>query len=73
MANSGMQQEKVLWQKSTLSNAGGGCVMVADLGVALRDSKDPKGAQLHFTRLEFAAFVGGIRSGEFDHVLTVVA
>ncbi|TDE49051.1 DUF397 domain-containing protein [Nonomuraea mesophila] len=40
----------------------------ADLGplIAVRDSKNPDGPQLHFTRSEFAAFRLGIVAGEFD-------
>jgi hypothetical protein len=34
--------------------------------IALRDSKDPDGPQLYFTRSEFAAFRQGIMAGEFD-------
>ena len=46
-----------------------GCVEVAtnlaDV-VAVRDSKDPAGPALLFTRAEWTAFVGGVRAGEFD-------
>ena len=46
-----------------------GCVEVAtnlaDV-VAVRDSKDPTGPALLFTRAEWTAFVGGVRAGEFD-------
>ncbi len=40
----------------------------ADQGplIALRDSKDPDGPWLYFTRSEFAAFRHGILAGEFD-------
>jgi hypothetical protein len=34
--------------------------------VFLRDSKDPHGAVLRFTRAEIAAFLDGAKSGEFD-------
>jgi hypothetical protein len=55
------------WRKSTLS-ASNGCVEVAveDDGVAVRDSKDQNGPVLVFARHEWAAFVGGVRAGEFD-------
>jgi hypothetical protein len=46
--------------------AGGGSVEVADLGVALRDSENPTGPALHFTRPEWAAFLAGVSAGEFD-------
>ncbi|MEU7859576.1 DUF397 domain-containing protein [Nonomuraea sp. NPDC049141] len=34
--------------------------------IALRDSKDPDGHKLYFTRSEFAAFRRGVMAGEFD-------
>ena len=33
--------------------------------VAMRDSKDPAGPVLAFTRTEWRAFLGSIRTGEF--------
>jgi hypothetical protein len=57
------------WFKSSLSAANGSCVEVADLDgglVGVRDSKDKSGPILRFTPAEWAAFVGGVRKGEFD-------
>lgn len=57
------------WIKSSLSFANGNCVEVADLaegGVGVRNSRDPKGAVLRFTPDEWHAFVGGVQNGEFD-------
>ncbi|GAA4180190.1 DUF397 domain-containing protein [Streptosporangium oxazolinicum] len=58
------------WRKSSLSGGdGGNCVEVADLSgnrTAVRDSKDSSGPALVFARAEWAAFVGGVRHGEFD-------
>jgi hypothetical protein len=34
--------------------------------VAMRDSKDPAGPVLTFTRAEWQTFVSGIRAGELD-------
>jgi hypothetical protein len=34
--------------------------------VLVRDSKDPEGPVLAFTRTEWNAFAAGIRSGDFD-------
>lgn len=45
------------------------CVEVAPLdngGRAVRDSKDPAGPALHFTRGEWRRFLDGVRDGEFD-------
>jgi hypothetical protein len=39
-----------------------------DGGIGVRDSKNPNGPQLSFTRAEWAAFVAGVRGGEFDHL-----
>jgi Domain of unknown function (DUF397) len=54
------------WRKSSHSSANGQCVEVADLGatVAVRDSKDPMGPQLHFTRDEWQAFIRNIGVGD---------
>jgi Domain of unknown function (DUF397) len=35
-----------------------------DGGVAIRDSKQPDGPILRFTRAEWDAFVAGVRAGE---------
>ncbi|MEV0592021.1 DUF397 domain-containing protein [Nonomuraea cavernae] len=37
--------------------------------IALRDSKDPDGPRLYFTRSEFAAFRHGLVAGEFDDLV----
>jgi hypothetical protein len=59
-----------VWHKSTRSGGNGGdCVEVAiNLPgiVAVRDTKDPDGATLVFTHSEWAAFLAGVRDGEFD-------
>ncbi|MER5768780.1 DUF397 domain-containing protein [Streptomyces sp. NPDC001985] len=59
----------VTWTKSSHSNATGNCVELAELpggGVAIRNSRDPQGPALVYTREEIAAFVAGARSGDFD-------
>ncbi|ALV39065.1 DUF397 domain-containing protein [Streptomyces sp. NPDC059690] len=62
----------VRWLKSRHSNAEGNCVEVAALaegGVAMRNSRDPHGPALIYTPAEVAAFLAGVRDGEFDHLL----
>ena len=57
------------WRKSSFSNASGNCVEVAGLAdgsVAVRNSRDADGPALVYTRAEIAAFLSGVRNGEFD-------
>lgn len=56
------------WRKAAASTAQGNCVELAriDGGVLVRDSKDPQGPVLSFTRAELAAFLDGVKGGEFD-------
>ncbi|WP_127503310.1 DUF397 domain-containing protein [Actinoplanes solisilvae] len=59
-----------VWHKSTRSGGNGGdCVEVAlnlpDV-VAVRDTKNRDGSTLTFTHAEWAAFLAGVRDGEFD-------
>jgi len=57
------------WCKSTASNPSGECVEVAKLpgdAIAVRNSRDPGGPALVYTRTEVAAFLAGVKSGEFD-------
>lgn len=59
---------EVRFVKSSRSGTNGACVEVAacDCGIKVRDSKDPDGPVLTFNHAEWAAFVGGVRDGEFD-------
>ena len=55
------------WRRSTLC-ADAGCVEVArrDGVIAVRDSKDPGSGALSYTPAEWAAFIAGVKAGEFD-------
>ena len=57
------------WTKSTRSGPqGGNCVEVrrtSDGAIQVRDSKNPHGPVLAFTRSEWDAFVNGIKAEEF--------
>ncbi|MFF7249931.1 DUF397 domain-containing protein [Embleya sp. NPDC008237] len=60
------------WVRSSASSAAGQCVELGampDGGVAVRNSRDPHGPALVYTRTEIAMFVEGARSGEFDHLI----
>ncbi len=57
------------WRKSRVSNPSGSCVEIAELpggAVAVRNSRHPSGPALIYTRAEVAAFLIGVKSGEFD-------
>lgn len=60
------------WFKSSYSANGADCVEVAITAhlVAVRDSKNPTGPILTFTRHEWAAFLAGVKDNEFDPRLT---
>lgn len=65
----GSYGERREWQKSSFSFNTGECVELAFLDaetVLMRDSKDPGGPKLQFSRSEFNAFVRGVLDGEFD-------
>lgn len=62
----------VRWRKSTASNPSGNCVELAELAggdVAVRNSRHPAGPTIVYTRAEMAAFLQGVRSGEFDDLV----
>ncbi|MFI6506787.1 DUF397 domain-containing protein [Streptosporangium sp. NPDC050855] len=72
---------KAVWRRAAPEGDGdGNCVEVAvveDVGeghkagagplYVLRDSRNPEGPKLFFTRAEWDAFVGGVKLGEFDN------
>lgn len=59
------------FRRSTFCN-GGACVEVAarsEGDILVRDAKnpDPSAPVLHFTKIEWDAFLAGVHAGEFDH------
>lgn len=57
------------WVKSSVSEANGQCVELSQLrkgSVAMRNSTDPDGPALVFPAVELAAFLEGVKDGEFD-------
>jgi hypothetical protein len=69
-AHSGMQASRLpvaAWRKSRRSNPSGECVEMAELAtgrVAIRDSRCPDGPALVFTRMEWRAFLRGVRDAD---------
>jgi uncharacterized protein DUF397 len=58
------------WIKASASSSDGQCVEMRtheDM-IEVRDSKDPHGPVLRFRAAEFAAWLDGAKSGEFDHL-----
>lgn len=58
------------WRTADAS-IGGACVRVASRGdeVIVGDSKDPDGAVLTYSIVEWKAFIEGVRKGDFDDLL----
>jgi hypothetical protein len=56
----------IQWRRSSRCDSGS-CVEVAhvDCTIAIRDSKDVNGPVLTFSTQEWAAFIAGVRNGEF--------
>ena len=62
----------ICWQKSGRSNSQGACVELGGLSgseIAIRNSRDPDGPALLYTRAEIHALIEGVKEGDFDHLL----
>jgi hypothetical protein len=63
------EHSRMVWRKSIQSNPSGNCVELAALPsgeVAVRNSRHPYGLVLVYTRTEIAAFLAGVKDGQFD-------
>lgn len=63
----------LVWVKSKFSAYNGSCVEMAALpdgNIAMRNSRDPDGPRLIYTRAEIAAWIDGVKAGEFDDFLS---
>ncbi|MEU0524402.1 DUF397 domain-containing protein [Streptomyces niveus] len=60
--------EKINWQKSSFSGEGPQCVEVAEHNgdILVRESDEPN-VVTTTSRAKFAAFIAGVKAGEFDH------
>ncbi|MDQ0943157.1 DUF397 domain-containing protein [Streptomyces sp. V1I1] len=57
------------WRTSSYSGSTNDCVEIGELpggGRAVRDSKNRDGGFFRFTAGEWAAFIQGVKAGEFD-------
>lgn len=61
------------WRKSSISNSQGACVELAKLSggeFAVRNSRNPDGPALIYTRAEIMALIEGVKQGEFDDLIS---
>jgi len=59
--------DDMMWQRSTRCSAGACVEVAADRDeVFVRDSKDPDGVVLTFTKQNWNAFLDDVREGTFD-------
>lgn len=68
-----VSESELAWRKSRRSNASGNCVEIARLphesGYLIRNSRNPDGPALAFTKEELSAFVAGVLDGDFDDLV----
>lgn len=68
MADVATEQQERRWQKSSYTGSAGNCVEVdaTDDPVYVRDSKDPNGPVVCFTRVAWTAFIDAIKHGDLE-------
>lgn len=67
-----IDRRAIRWIKSSGSAGNGACVEVASVRedeVLVRNSRDPEGPILAFTKAEWVAFLAGAKALEFDAVV----
>ncbi|MEV6425087.1 DUF397 domain-containing protein [Streptomyces sp. NPDC051662] len=59
---------EISWQKSSFSGEGPQCIEIAerDGAILMRESDDPN-VVTATSPTKFAAFIAGVKAGEFDH------
>lgn len=66
------EPDRARWIKSSLSNGASTCVETASIKqdeILVRNSRDPEGPVLAFTKAEWVAFIAGVKAGEFDAIV----
>lgn len=66
-----IERAALVWVKASESSSYGQCVQIAAASggrIAMRDSKDPDGPILLYSRAEFQAFLDGALKGDFDDI-----
>jgi hypothetical protein len=69
LAYNGMPAPDLNVEWHNASNPNGSCVDAAKLpdgGAAFRNSRDPGGPALVYTRAEITVFIAGVKAGKFD-------
>jgi hypothetical protein len=61
------EQTAITWRKSTASGHNGNCVEIAAVGdsILIRNSRNPLGSFLSFTRQEWRSFLKAVNNGDF--------
>ncbi|WP_280460788.1 DUF397 domain-containing protein [Nocardia carnea] len=71
-SESSSKPSAIAWRKSSFSGPNGNCVELSQLPgdlIGMRNSRDPQGAVLSYTRAEFATLLRDIKGGRFDSLM----